>query len=311
MDNETKKTEQLIQIYKENRAEENFYALMQQMQKTVFFVPAILPDTPEMREIRQKMREHPGEKINLPEQIRPIPAVLSNQNGERYFPIYTAPGQVPKEPKPEILMQMPFLACCHMALDPRIGANGLVANPFTDSIRLEKELILAMQKGELGRTKEERLSPQQQMIRMRQKAEFHDFPLRAFREGKEFILRLSDEKEAVVNEIYRGAFSQIKPYPFHEEDFAVMALNISEDLLLARVDLPPVTETAQLCWRVYLTLGMQSDEIRYFTIEQGRGRDERLLGGMDAQGRHLEYGAAPPEGAELQKILSILRQEEA
>ena len=54
MNHETKKTEQLIPIYKEDTAKENLQALVHQMKKTVFIVPAMLPDTPEIQEIKQR-----------------------------------------------------------------------------------------------------------------------------------------------------------------------------------------------------------------------------------------------------------------
>ena len=60
---------------------------------------------------------------------------------------------------------------------------------------------------------------------------------------------------------------------------------------------------------IYVTLNPQNNEIRYFTIEKGRGKDERNLGGVDADGQHLNYGEAPVEGAEIQRIMDIIKRE--
>ena len=73
---EVEKTEQLIQYYKEDSAQENLQALVHQMKKTVFLIPAMLPDTPEINEIKQKVKENPGVKINLPKGTAPMPAPL-------------------------------------------------------------------------------------------------------------------------------------------------------------------------------------------------------------------------------------------
>ncbi len=311
MNHEAKKTEQLIQIYKEDGARENLQALIHQMKKTVFFIPAMLPDTPEVREAKQKVKENPGRQIQLPKGTAPMPAILNSNRGEKFFPVYSSQEQIPKEPKFDLLMNMPFQACCAMALDERLETQGLAINPFTANLIFRKELLLAIQKGgELPEVMQERkLTPKQYQIMMRQKAEFHDFPMRAFQEGEAFVRRLSDEREAVVDEVYRNAFQKKELYPYRAEHFSVMALNISEELLLVQVDLPEAADAAQLCHRVYVTLNPKSNEIHYFTIEKGKGKDERNLGGISADGRHLEYGEAPVEGAEIQKIMDVIRRE--
>lgn len=306
--NETKKTEQLIQIYKEDAVQENLRALIHQMKKSIFLVPAMLPDTPEVREVKQKVKENPGEKINLPKGVAPMPAILNNQKGEMFFPIYSSPRQVPKEPKADLLMHMPFLACCRMAMDERLGAQGLALNPFTDNLMFKKNLLDAIQKeGELpAGAKQVRLTPQQMQVRMRQKAEFHDFPARVFGEGAEFVHKLCDEKEALVHEIYQKAYGQQDLYPYDESSFFVMALNISEELLLVQVDLPDAKQPAQLCFRIYVTLNPKNGNARYFTVEKGKGKDERNLGEVGSDGRHIDHGEAPAEGAEIQRIMDII-----
>lgn len=308
MGNETKKTEQLIQIYKEDAAQENLKALIHQMKKSIFLVPAILPDTPEVREVKQKVKENPGEKINLPKGVAPMPAILNNQKGEMFFPIYSSPRQVPKEPKADLLMHLSFLACCRMAMDERLGAQGLALNPFTDNLMFRKNLLDAIQKEEglPAGANQVRLTPQQMQVRMRQKAEFHDFPARVFGEGAEFVHRLCDEKESLVHEIYQQAYQQQDLYPYDESSFFVMALNISEELLLAQVDLPDIKAAVQLCFRIYVTLNPKNGDVRYFTVEKGKGKDERNIGEVRPDGRHVDYGEAPAEGAEIQRIMDII-----
>ena len=309
---EVEKTEQLIQYYKEDSAQENLQALVHQMKKTVFLIPAMLPDTPEINEIKQKVKENPGVKINLPKGTAPMPAILTNQNGGKFFPVYSSKEQVPKEPKFDLLMNMPFGACCSFALDERLEVEGIAVNPFTDNLLFKKPLLEAIKKAEEESKKgvnQIQMSPKQFQIMMRQRAELHEFPALAFREGAQFIQRLSDEKEAVVNEIYSKSFQKQELYPFEESSFSVMALNISEELLLVRVDLPPVREAGQLGYRVYVTLNPKSGEIHYFTIERGRGKDERNLCGVGKDGKHIEYGEAPVEGVEIQRIIDIISGE--
>lgn len=309
---EAEKTEQLIQFYKEDTAGENLQALIHQMKKTIFLIPAMLPDTPEINEIKQKVKDNPGVKINLPKGTAPMPAILTNQNGGKFFPIYSTKEQIPKEPKFDLLMNMPFGACCSFAMDERLEVEGIALNPFTDNLLFKKPMLEAIKKADeeaKKSVKQIQMTPKQFQIMMRQRAELHDFPARAFQEGVEFVQRLSDEKEAVVNEIYQNAYQNHELNPYEESNFSVMALNISEELLLVRVDLPPINESAQLCYRVYVTLNPKTEEIHYFTIERGRGKDERNLCGVNKEGKHIEYGEAPVEGVEIQRIIDIIEGE--
>lgn len=312
MNNETTKTEQLIKFYKEDPAKENLQALVHQMKKTTFFVPGMFPDTPEIQEMKEQAKANPGQQVKLPEGTAPIPAILTNSEGVMYFPIYTSIAQIPKEPKFDLIMNMPFKSCYTLALNEGMGTQGVVLNPFSDNLRFKKELLEIIRKEDemiAAGAKQVQLTPQQFKTMMRQKAEFRDFPSRVYGEGAEFIQKLSDEKEALVNEIYQKAFQQPNLYPYSESDFSVMALNISDELLLVRIDLPQVKEKAQLCYRIYVTLNPTNDEIHYFTIERGKEKGQRNLGGVNKELKHVEHGGAPVEGAEIQRIMDIIEQE--
>ena len=312
MSSENQKTEQLIQIYKEDTAQENLKALLHQMKKTVFLTPAMLPNTPEVQELKQSMKDKPGEQIKMPKGIVPIPAILNNQKGEKFFPVYSSPNQVPKEPKFDILMNIPFWTCCKLSLEKGFETQGMVLNPFTHNLSFKKEMIEALLKEEnsqLTGQKQIKLTPEQYQIMMRRKAEVHDFPRRVYKEGAEFIQTLSDEKEKMVDEIYRNAYQNQELYPYEEDSFSVMALNISQDLLLVQIDLPKVKKIEGLCHRIYITLNSANNRIHYFTIEQGKKKKEKFLGGVDESGKHIEYGDAPVESAEIQCILDMVRQE--
>lgn len=311
MNNETKKTEQLIQIYKEDPVKENLNALIHQVRKTVFLVPGILPDTPEAEEFRKKAKESAGQQLQLPKEAMPLPSILKNPQGATFLPVYTTAEQIPKEPKFDVIMNMPFMTCCASALG-KLGTQGIAMNPFSDNLLFQKEVLEAILKDSSSAAPNpdpSKMSPKQRQIMMRQRAEFHDFPFRAYKEGAEFIHKLSDEKEALVSEIYKNAYQDPEVCPYGEGDFSVMPLNINEELLLVRVDLPEVKENAQLCYRLYLTLNPQTEQIHYFTVERGKKKDERNLCGVSPEGKHLEYGEAPVEGAEMQRIIDILKED--
>lgn len=311
MNNETKKTETLIQIYKEDPVRDNLRALVHQMRKTMFISPAILPNTPEAEEFKRTAKENNGQQVTLPKEAAPIPSILKNKDGVTFFPIYTTVEQVPKEPKYDVIVNVPFQNCVAMVMQGNLGAQGLAVNPFSDNLIFRKELLEALAREDEAMRKGAtpiKLNPQQMKIVMRQKAEFKDFPTRIYDGGASFVHQLSDEREAIVNEIYQNAYQNPDMYPYSESDFSVMPLDINEELLLVRVDLPEVKDSAQLCHRIYVTLNPKSEEIHYFTVERGRKKGQSNLCGVSKEGRHIEYGEAPVEGAEIQRIMDIIEQ---
>lgn len=312
MNKKAEKLEQLIEAYLKEPGQENFEALVSTMHSSSFLLPAMLPNTPEIQAMKKAAKENPGQQVKLPEGVVPIPSIVRNKEGITCVPIYTSSDQIPAEPKHDMVMRMPFKSCSTLALDPNIGASGILINPFSKSIFLKKELLEAIQKAEVPNpqgAKQIKVSQKQYRIMMRQRAEFINFPAMVFSQGEEFMNMLSNEKETIVNRIYQRTFQEPSLYPYSESDFSVLPLNIQEDLMLIRVDLPAIKEKAQMCYRVYITWQSETKQPHYFTIECGKEKGERNLGGIDADGKHLEYGEAPVEGAEIQRILDIIEQE--
>lgn len=52
----------------------------------------------------------------------------------------------------------------------------------------------------------------------------------------------------------------------------------------------------------------ETQEGRYFTIERTQDPGKHLLGEFKKDWKHVDYGEAPAEGAELQRVLDIIRQ---
>lgn len=320
MSQEAKKTEDLIHIYKEDAVKENLNALIHQVQRTVFLIPAMMPKDVDVEELKKKAQT---EKVMLPKEARPIPCLLKNSEGVTYLPMYTKKEEIPAEPKYDILLNLPFHACLTFALNPSMNMEGMAMNPFSDNLLLKKKLLEMIQKNNEERAKalkeaqengtlpkpgakQVKVTPDQYRIMMRQKAEFHDMPLRMFKEKNTFMEKLCDEKESFVNELYAGAYSQRELYPYKESDFEVMALNINADLLLVRLDAPAISAPVPMCLRIYFTQNPNTDEVHYFYIETGKEKDVKTLCEIDAEGKRAAHGEAPVEGAEIQRIIDLL-----
>ena len=59
---------------------------------------------------------------------------------------------------------------------------------------------------------------------------------------------------------------------------------------------------------VYFAWNDETQEGRYFTIERTQDPGKHLLGEFKKDWKHVDYGEAPAEGAELQRVLDIIRQ---
>ena len=107
---------------------------------------------------------------------------------------------------------------------------------------------------------------------------------------------------------FEECYQQKRMYPYLPEDFSVMVMDLSDSLLIVRVDLPVRDMGVPSCFRVYFAWNDETQEGRYFTIERTQDPGKHLLGEFKKDWKHVDYGEAPAEGAELQRVLDIIRQ---
>lgn len=282
--------EAAIKDYATDRTKENLSTVLNLLRPTKLLVPAMLK-TPE----------------------QPTPCFLKNNNGEQFLAVYTSKAQIPEEPKSQAILSMPFPACNNIVVKPELELTGMVINPFSDNLVLKKELIQKLHEADqkAGQMKQIKMTPEQFQVFVKKQVEFGVLPKRLFTQGAEFVEKLCEEKESFVNEIFAETYKEAKLYPYTENDYSVMALDIAEDLTLIRVDLPEKGLVPPLCYRIYITFNPQTKKAGYYTIEMTKEKDVRLLGQMHPDGKHTDCGEAPVEGAELQKIMDLARYEDA
>ena len=88
-----------------------------------------------------------------------------------------------------------------------------------------------------------------------------------------------------------------------------MIMDISEELLVIRVDFPEQNMTVPSCYRIYFTWNAKTKEGRYFPIETTKDREAKLLGEMNDTIQHVSYGVAPVESASgNSKTYQLIRQ---
>lgn len=280
------KLEEAIKEYATERTKEKLSVVLNLLRPTKLFVPAML---------------------KAPNQ--PVPCFLKSNNGEQFLVVYTSKVQIPKEPKSQAILSMPFPACNSVVVKPELALAGMVINPFSDNLILKRELIEKLHEADvkMGQTKQIKMTPEQFQIFIKKQVEFVVLPKRLYAEGETFVQKLCEEKEGFVNQIFAETYREAKLYPYTESDYSVMALDIAEDLTLIRVDLPEKGMAPTLCYRIYITFDPIMKKVGYYTIEMTKERDVRQLGRILPEGKREDLGEAPVEGAELQKIMELAR----
>ena len=285
--------EALMTQYSSDKKAETLNKLIEKCTKSRFLVPA-----------------------NVGENNKPIPLFIKNGEGEAFMPIYTSKAQLSKDHPSPCIVNMPFLAVNNMVANKESKIDGIAFNPFTHNLIFKKPLVEKIEAVEKARREGHPTSPtkgktvqmtaEQYVIFERMQYEHIFLPAKMFEGGKEFMDRLADEKEKLLDELYEEAYQQKRMYPYLPEDFSVMVMNISEELLLVRVDLPNKDMGVNACSRVYLAWNTVADKGRYFTIERTKEKGVQLLGEIGSDWKHIDHGQSPVEGAELQRVLDII-----
>ena len=289
------KLEELAKQYTDEKNADNLNALIEELRKCRLLVPA-----------------------NINEEKKPVPCMLNSKDKGMYFPVYTALKQIPQSPRSEAIINMPYLAVNEMTAQQQENLGGVAINPFTDNLIFKMPLVLRIQEVEKKRRelakqggepkkKTLQLTPEQYLQFERRQFEFGFLPKRFFEQGQTFMDELCEKKEEYIDQLFEEAYQEKRRYPYLPEDFSVMVMNIAEDLLIVRVDLPAQDMAAPSCLRIYLAWNEVAGSGRYLTIETVKDAKERKLGELTLDWKKVDHGVAPVEGAELQYVIDLLQ----
>ncbi len=295
LDVKNEKLEELVKQYTDEKNADNLNALIEELRKCRLLVPA-----------------------NINEEKKPVPCMLNSKDKGMYFPVYTALKQIPQSPRSEAIINMPYLAVNEMTAQQQENLGGVAINPFTDNLIFKMPLVLRIQEVEKKRRelakqggepkkKTLQLTPEQYLQFERRQFEFGFLPKRFFEQGQAFMDELCEKKEGYIDQLFEEAYQEKRRYPYLPEDFSVMVMNIAEDLLIVRVDLPAQDMAAPSCLRIYLAWNEVAGSGRYLTIETVKDSKERKLGELTLDWKKVDHGVAPVEGAELQYVIDLLQ----
>ena len=295
LDVKNEKLEELVKQYTDEKNADNLNALIEELRKCRLLVPA-----------------------NINEEKKPVPCMLNSKEKGMYFPVYTALKQIPQSPRSEAIINMPYLAVNEMTAQQQENLGGVAINPFTDNLIFKMPLVLRIQEVEKKRRelakqggepkkKTLQLTPEQYLQFERRQFEFGFLPKRFFEQGQAFMDELCEKKEEYIDQLFEEAYQEKRRYPYLPEDFSVMVMNIAEDLLIVRVDLPAQDMAAPSCLRIYLAWNEVAGSGRYLTIGTVKDSKERKLGELTLDWKKVDHGVAPVEGAELQYVIDLLQ----
>lgn len=286
LDVKNNEVEQQIKNYLNDKSKENLNILINLIRDSRVLVPAA---------VNQKQQ--------------PVPALLRTKEEETYFPIFTSKEQYADAPKAQAIMNMPYLAVNQLSLKHEPPLAGIVINPFTDNLMFKRPLIERIDIIENAKTnpdgsKNVQLTEEQYKAFERRHFEFTSLPKAFFEKGQEFVDNLCSNKEQYIDELFEDSYQNKRMYPYLTEEFSFMAMDISDELLVLRVDMPTNDSVKGCSKRIYMTWNKTTSTGKYFAIE-AISPQQNVITEVMTDGSKNNHGEAPVEGAELQAIIDL------
>lgn len=310
MNDQRKELNDALEAFTKDQSRENKVRMVNAMLPMTMIVPGAFPPGTDLSQLPKP--SNPGEKVPIPKEMRPMPAVLRNKEGENYIPAYASPEELPQDPKPAVVLNIPFMTLVNMALsNPMI--LGIAVNPYKENILLKEPLLKALKEdydrkraaAGKGGIAGQPLTPAQAKAFFRRTVEANLIPSEFRKDPKAFTDRLCEEEGVYLRSIYERVYKNPADCPYDPSDMSVMALSIREGLLLIRVDLPSIPKGALNAERIYLLYAEEEGRTDYYMIERTPEKNGLKIGRVKPDGGYEEIGEAPSSGAELQRMLDL------
>lgn len=288
--------EDAIKTFKGDQSNENLVKILMQLEKATVMQPAMLPKETDMQKVQSLIEKSQGGKVpvKLTGQTQPRPIILKNDKGDQFFAVFTNQSQIPAKQKYPAMMFLPFKACSQMAAREELKLTGIVLNPFTDNLVLHKAALEMLNKKAVQILAEDKIA---------RDGISGDF----YKDKQGFMEKIGNEKESHVLSCYREAYKKEKgdkaPFPYRQEDFGVIILNISDTLHMARIGLAEGGAIKGVCLCAFCCYNPQTDEGIYYLIQKGPGKQKNRLLTVDERGVCADVGEAPEEGSELYELM--------
>ncbi len=327
--------ENVIQAFLEDKSQENLARLMAEMQKARLLVPAAIPPNTDPK-IRLRLMK--GERLGPKEMPRMMPLMAKNDKGQTFAPAYTSKKHLPENNGMNFILQVSFDQV--MAAAEAAKTEGIIINPQTTNLVLHPQFMEGIRKGRqlqaqqkqkqaagqaamqavaggakkagAGQTgqpqrKEVKMTPAQFEAFARRAVEMGGFPTECRKNGEAFVQKLMDEREAAVLAMYRMPYADRIPCKYKEEDFSLMAMNISDEREIISIDLPEAKVNGQFR-SIYLVHNPQTKQVEFYAFMKSAEGSGTELVTVDEQGQ-VEALADAEDRSELYVLIDFLDQE--
>ena len=306
LDNES--LEQAMRTFLAEKTNGNMAKLMETMKDARFLVPADFP--PEIKkEVIERAKR--GEKVNAQTAPRMLPIIVQNKEGEFFAPAYTTRKEFLKLDQYPAILNVTMAELLRIASEPKLNLKGIIVNPDSDKMILHPKFIDAMKQYRAGngQPKEIKMTKEQFELFARKNCEWVSIPKAVYTQNAEFMKKLDEERSQFMYALYRQPYGDKIPCPYSEKDFDVMVLNVDENTCVASIELPKQNMAVQMAHSMYIVWDPKTDEMHYFTIEQGQPGQDNVLCSISSDGTREELQTAPPAGSEIAAVLDLIREE--
>ncbi len=298
------KLEAAVETFAKDRSKENFLKIMEQLEKAVLFVPAMMPDNLD-KETMESIREGKGTK--LPKDAKILPCLLKKESGEQALPVFSSLKQVPADKKSPAVMALPFFNCVALAMANKAQVQAVVLNPFTQNVTLPQQILeVAHKRGQAPQTKTVKVTEKQFHQLAHGRVAYEILPSFLFGKQKEGLEQLQKEEGRLLTSFYTAIYPKEIRMPYAEDDFSLMTLNVTDDMQITRIDMPEANLGKGLCVRIYAVFKREAEEILYYTIEQAEKGN--VIGRILPVKKHENIGEAPDNGAEIETIMKLAEE---
>ncbi|MCM1145294.1 MAG: SseB family protein [Blautia sp.] len=293
--------EALAEAFVKERTKENFAKLMEQLEKSVVFLPTMMPEN--LENDAKKMAKE-GKGIKLPKDTKITPCLLRKKTGEQALPIFSSGKHILEDKKSPAIMALPFFTCVSMAMENADKVEAIILNPFTQTIVLSKQILeVALKRSKQPKKQVVKLTEQQFHQLAHRRIAYELLPAFLYEKQQEGLEQLQKEEGKFLLSKYASVYPKEIQVPYGEEAFSFMTLNITDTLQLTRIDMPEKNMAKGLANRIYIVWKRDTRTLEYYTIERAEKGSE--IGRVYADRKHVTVEAAPDNGAEIETIIRL------
>ena len=134
---ESKELLEALDAMKKEANKENAEKLSKLLDESIVYIPAIIPKNTDPAILRQ-MAGPAGKSMPVPKGAQPVPCILQNEEGKKFFPIFTSEEEIAKGTNIAnypITLNMPFKMCLDVMIKV-VHVDGAVINPYSHNITM-------------------------------------------------------------------------------------------------------------------------------------------------------------------------------